>query len=54
MSKRLVIHIDPNKKCSRCGKGDATLSGVCLACIAKAVKRGEFDHIIRRKDGKGR
>lgn len=44
--KPLIIKIDLGKKCKRCGKGDATQNGVCLGCIVKAVKAGEFDHII--------
>lgn len=48
MSKEVVIHVYLDKKCRRCGEGGATENGVCLACIAKAVKRGEFDHIIKK------
>ena len=47
-----VIHVDLDAKCKRCGKGGATQSGVCLACVAKAVKAGEFDHIIHRSKAK--
>ena len=43
-----IISVDLDAKCKRCGKGGATQSGLCMACIAKAVKRGEFDHIINK------
>ena len=44
----VTIHIDLDAKCTRCGKGGATPSGICLACATKAVKAGEFDHIINK------
>lgn len=47
MKKPLVIHINLDSKCKRCGKGGATDNGVCLPCINKALKNGEFDHIIK-------
>ena len=43
----LEIKIDIDKKCKRCKKPGATESGLCMACIAKGVKKGEFDHIIK-------
>ena len=43
-----TINIDLDKKCTRCGKKGATQGGVCLACVAKAVKNGELDHIINK------
>jgi hypothetical protein len=48
VSEDFVIHVDLDKKCRRCGKGGATQSGLCMACIAKAVKRGEFNHILKK------
>jgi len=48
MGKPVVINIDLDKKCIRCGRGGATQSGVCLKCISKAIEAGEFDHIIKR------
>lgn len=48
MPKTAIINVDLDKKCHHCGKGGATQSGLCMACIAKAVKRGEFDHIIKK------
>jgi hypothetical protein len=41
------INIDANRTCKRCGKGWATPSGLCLDCVAKMIKNGEFDHIIK-------
>ena len=43
----LEIRIDIDKKCKRCKKPGATKSGICLACINKGIKKGEFDHIIK-------
>lgn len=43
-----TITVNLDAKCRRCGKGGATQSGVCLACIAKAVKSGEFDGILKK------
>lgn len=43
----LEIKIDLDKKCKRCGKPGPTESGICLACINKGIKKGEFDHIIK-------
>lgn len=46
------IHINMDAKCKRCGKGGATDGGLCLKCIAKAITKGEFDHIIHREKPK--
>lgn len=43
-----TINIDMNKKCIRCRKGGACDNGLCMACIAKAMKKGEFDHLIKK------
>jgi hypothetical protein len=43
-----TINIDENRKCNRCGKGGATESGLCLKCISRAIKRGDFDHILEQ------
>jgi len=43
------ISINLDKKCVRCGKGGATQNGLCLACITKAIKNGELDHIIKKR-----
>jgi len=53
-----TIRVNLDAKCKRCGEGGATQNGLCMACIAKAVKNGEFDHILKRiaphiKDKKG-
>ena len=48
MSKPVIINVNLDAKCRWCGKGGATQSGVCLACIAKAVRNGEFDSIVKK------
>lgn len=48
MSKTPIeIKVDLDKKCKGCGKGGATQSGYCMACVAKGIKDGKFDHIIK-------
>jgi hypothetical protein len=47
MTKPFVININLDAKCKRCGKGGATQNGLCMTCITKAFKAGEFDHIIK-------
>jgi len=42
-----TIHIDLEKKCKKCGKGGATKSGYCMACVAKMIGQGKFDYIIK-------
>lgn len=51
-----TVNVDLDAKCKRCGKPGATQSGVCLKCITKAIKNGEFDHILKptEQDGKGK
>lgn len=46
--KRIVIDVNVDKKCSRCGKGGAMPSGLCMKCAAKAIKNGELDHILHK------
>ena len=41
------INVNLDAKCSRCGKGGATQSGLCMECIAKGVRNGEYDHILK-------
>ena len=48
MGKSIVIDINLDAKCRRCGKGGATQSGVCIPCITKAMKSGEFDSILKK------
>ncbi len=48
MDKPVIINVDLDRKCKRCGQKGATQSGICLTCIAKAIKAGEFDHIINK------
>ena len=43
------IHINLDAKCKRCGKGGAVnQTGICMACVAKGMKDGEFDHILKK------
>ena len=46
--RKADITINLDVKCKRCGKGGATQSGVCLPCFNKALKNGEFDHILKK------
>ena len=41
------ITIDLDKKCTRCGAKGATPRGICLKCVSKGIKAGEFDDIIK-------
>jgi len=44
-----TIHVNLDAKCKRCGKGGAVNnSGICMGCMAKAIKNGELDHIIKK------
>jgi len=44
-----IIDIYLDKKCIRCGGEDgATQSGLCLKCVIKGLKRGDYDHIIKK------
>jgi hypothetical protein len=45
-----TLHIDMDAKCTRCGHKGAMPSGICLDCAAKAIGKGEFDHILRKSD----
>jgi uncharacterized OB-fold protein len=44
----MTIHVNLDKKCSRCGKGGAMQNGICMKCFSKAIKNGELDHIINK------
>lgn len=48
MGKQVEIRVNLDAKCVRCGRGGATQSGVCLPCINKAIKNGEFDPISNK------
>ncbi|MGB5925323.1 MAG: hypothetical protein WBH01_04435 [Dehalococcoidia bacterium] len=50
----MVIKVNLDTKCTRCGKGGATQNGLCMGCIAKAVKNGEFDYILNKYKPKTR
>ena len=41
------IWIDMEKKCKGCGEAGAVAEGYCLACVAKGIKEGKYDHIIK-------
>jgi hypothetical protein len=43
-----TIKIYMDKKCIRCHKGGATEGGLCMGCISKGIKKGEYDHILRK------
>lgn len=45
-----VINIDMDRKCSQCGrKGAGAKNGICLGCLAKNLKAGKYDHILKGK-----
>ena len=46
MDKPYVISVDLDAKCKRCGQGGAMQNGLCMKCMAKAIKNGEFAHIL--------
>jgi hypothetical protein len=46
------INISESNKCRRCGKGWAVNdTGLCLDCINRGIRRGDYDHILKRKTG---
>ena len=48
-NKPATIHVDLDAKCQRCGKGGVVeASGICMKCVAKAIKNGEFDHVFKK------
>jgi DNA-binding cell septation regulator SpoVG len=49
-----TINIDMDRKCRKCHKGGATTNGLCLACISKGIKRGDYDHILKPLADKAR
>jgi len=40
--------VNLDQKCVRCHDGGATKSGLCLKCIRKALKNGEYDHELKK------
>jgi hypothetical protein len=42
----ITINIDLEKPCPRCGKKGSVNNSLCLNCISKGIKAGEFDHIL--------
>ena len=47
-----MLTIDQNKNCKRCGKPGAVNGQICMKCLLKAIKFGEFDHILKKKETK--
>ena len=47
MSNDADIIINYAINCSRCGEPGACQNGLCLSCINKALKNGEYDHIFK-------
>jgi hypothetical protein len=43
-----VVRIDMNAPCPRCHKKGSVNGGMCLRCMLKALRAGEFDHVIQR------
>ena len=44
---RNVIDVNLDAKCKRCGEGGATQNGMCIKCTTKALKNGEFYHLLK-------
>lgn len=43
----MEIKVDLGKKCKRCGEKGACENGLCLSCVVKGVKKGEYDNILK-------
>ena len=41
--------INLDQRCTRCHKKGAAKNGLCMSCISKALKNGEFDHILDKQ-----
>ena len=39
-NERVIIEIDMDKPCKRCGEKGATPSGYCLGCVAVFIRNG--------------
>jgi hypothetical protein len=48
MSQELVVEIDTDKKCKKCGKNGATPNGLCLLCVANNIKVNPFLKGLRK------
>ena len=49
------ITIDLTKLCRRCGhKGVVSKGKTCLGCLAKGVRRGDYDEFLSEEDKKER
>ena len=40
------ITIDMDKKCSKCHKKGAMPNGICMECLSKNMKAGQYDHVV--------
>lgn len=45
-----IITVDFSRTCGRCGKRGAAPNGLCLRCVAEAVRRGELKPARGRKE----
>ncbi len=46
-----VLHINMDKKCTKCGEGGATPSGICLECAGHLISKGgtmKIDKTIKK------
>ena len=48
MGKRVIIDIDLDKKCLRCGHGGAMTNGYCMRCVTKMIGEGVFDDAFKK------
>ncbi len=48
----ITINIDLDVKCRECRRPGAVNGGLCMKCITKHIKRGDYDHILRRSEPK--
>ena len=46
MTERVTIDVNLDAKCKRCGKGGATPSGFCIACVTKNMTEGKYDRLL--------
>lgn len=44
----VTFGIDLDKPCPRCKKPGSVNGGLCLACIGRGIKRGEFDEVLAK------
>lgn len=44
----ITIEIDLDRKCTACYKLGTLKNGLCLSCMSAGIRRGDYDHIIKR------